>query len=241
MSMPLENTVIETLNQPATSSTEKPTESKELNELFGALAKAQMEMEIASKDSKNPFFKSTYADFSSIILASRPYLSKNGICIIQRIVPNEKEESVLYTRMGHTSGQWMESSISVIPVKPKKNDAGRTIGEERTGDIQAFGSRLTYLRRYMYMSMVGIVCSDDDDDGNAAAKADNNMRSRPSTISRAQLDVISNELRGYPQLTEAVLKGYQISKLSDLPNAKYSTCLEGIKTKKLAIEAKGGN
>ena len=65
-----------------------PFESTELSELFTALSKAQLEMEVAKTDSVNPFFKSKYADLASVVKASRPHLAKNGLSIIQRVIPN---------------------------------------------------------------------------------------------------------------------------------------------------------
>jgi len=130
-------------------------ESKELNKLFEALSKAQSEMETAKTDRTNPFFKSKYADFPSVVRASRPYLTKNGICVIQRTRTTGEDRVFLFTRLCHSSGQWIESSIVVKPTKP---------------DIQSMGSYLTYLKRYLYAAITGVVSSDEDDDGEFAMK-----------------------------------------------------------------------
>jgi hypothetical protein len=39
-------------------------------------------------------------------------------------------------------------------------------------DIQSLGSYLTYLRRYTYSAIVGVVASEEDDDGEAATGRD---------------------------------------------------------------------
>src|SRR5690554_2301408 len=119
----------------------KTTESECLNELFAALAKAQQEMEIAKNDSLNPFFKSKYSDLASVIKASRPYLSKNGLCVIQ-LVRTEPQGLFLYTRLAHSSGQWIESKMPIDPAKK---------------DIQSLGSHMTYVKRYSYAAIVGVV------------------------------------------------------------------------------------
>ena len=129
--------------------------TEELGELFAALAKAQSMMPDAKTDSKNPFFKSKYADLSSIVKASRKALSENGLAVTQFIhdisMPHSEEvDSFLFTRLGHVSGQWIESFIRVSPPKT---------------DIQSLGSYLTYLRRYSYSAIVGVVASGEDDDG----------------------------------------------------------------------------
>ena len=57
--------------------------SPQIDQLATALAKAQSEMAVAAKNQKNPFFKSSYADFEAIINASRPSLCKYGLSVVQ--------------------------------------------------------------------------------------------------------------------------------------------------------------
>ena len=57
--------------------------SESINELGAALSKAQGIIEGAKKDSNNPFFKSKYADLSSVWESCRLALSSNGLSIIQ--------------------------------------------------------------------------------------------------------------------------------------------------------------
>jgi hypothetical protein len=59
------------------------TTSESINEIAAALAKAQSEMGGAVKDSANPFFKSKYADLSSVWDACRGPLTKNGLSVVQ--------------------------------------------------------------------------------------------------------------------------------------------------------------
>ncbi len=124
------------------------------NELFAALAKSQAEMNTAEPTSTNPFFKSKYADFSEIVKVSRPALTKNGLCVIQRVINNETGME-LCTTLGHSSGQYIESIIKINPLKT---------------DVQSLGSYITYLKRYAYTAIVGVVVSDEDDDGEASMK-----------------------------------------------------------------------
>ena len=57
--------------------------SENINEISSALAKAQGKIENATKDSSNPFFKSKYADLTSVWAACRKQLSENGLSVIQ--------------------------------------------------------------------------------------------------------------------------------------------------------------
>lgn len=218
----------ETSNEPVYSTPPvvkaNPYESQELDQLFTALAKAQMEMEIAKTDSVNPFFKSKYCDLAGIVKASRPSLAKNGLSIIQRVLPNGSGILYLFTRLCHASGQWMESRMPITPPK---------------SDIQTLGSYITYLRRYSYASMACVIATEEDDDGEKAMESPRRMgvaSTGVSRISKPQLQVISNELEGYEEVLESLLKGFSISKLSDLPDKHYSKCLERIREIRRAKE-----
>lgn len=192
------------------------TESAELGELFGALAKAQATMEAAAKDSANPFFKSTYADLASVVKASRKALAANGLCVIQTLGRQEGYQ-VLRTRLGHSSGQWMES---VMQINPPKND------------VQTLGSYITYLRRYAYGAICGVVAASEDDDAETVmvhTRGSQAAKEGGKTIERAQLEILSRELEGHPDLVEEVLSKMKLSKLADLPANQFTKVLERIR------------
>lgn len=137
--------------------------SPEIDQLATALAKAQGEMNIAGKNQKNPFFKSSYADFQAIIQASRPALCKYGLSVVQPPFIYEESEpnstvqlgsSYLVTILMHSSGQWIKSKARHNPPK---------------NDIQSLSSYNTYLKRMCYSSLIGVVTGDDDDDDGEAA------------------------------------------------------------------------
>ncbi len=126
--------------------------SPQIDQLATALAKAQSEMTVAAKNQKNPFFKSSYADFEAIINASRPALTKHGLSIVQPPFIYEDGNSYLVTILMHASGQWIKSKARHNPPKT---------------DIQSLSSYNTYLKRMCYTSLVG-VATGEDDDGQAA-------------------------------------------------------------------------
>lgn len=119
--------------------------------LAAALAKAQGEIEGATKDASNPAFRSKYATLASIWDACRAALSKNGIAVVQSPGTDDAGAVTMTTMLIHSSGQWMQGALAVKPMKP---------------DAQGVGSVVTYLRRYALAAMVG-VAPDDDDDGEA--------------------------------------------------------------------------
>jgi len=124
--------------------------SETINEISVALSKAQGEVANPVFNKTNPHFKSSYADLSSVLNAVRPVLSKNGISIMQ-LTNLEESGLVLYTRLTHSSGQWIES---VYPVTA-------------SGKHQEIAASLTYAKRLSLSAIVG-VAGEDDDDGNAA-------------------------------------------------------------------------
>ncbi len=126
--------------------------SPTLSELGKALAIAQGKMRVAIKDSKNPFFKSTYADLASVWAACREALTSNGLSVIQFPVTTD-EMAGISSMLLHTSGEFVEEEF-LLPVKDKT--------------AQGFGSAFTYSRRFALAAIAGIV-ADDDDDGQAAS------------------------------------------------------------------------
>jgi hypothetical protein len=127
--------------------------SESISKIAPALLKAQKAITFAIKDAKNPQFKSTYADLSSVIDATKPALNDAGICFIQMPAPSDQGCLALTTRLIHESGEWIESTAT-CPLQKH--------------DPQGYGSALTYLKRYSLASAVGLY--QDDDDGNAASK-----------------------------------------------------------------------
>ena len=125
-----------------------------MKELFTAFAKAQAEMEAATKDSANPFFKSKYADLNSVMGAVKPAFAKHGLAFVQ-VCHDADNCAKVETIIVHESGQQLSAGSVSVPVS--KHDA------------QGYGSALTYARRYSLAAAAGVGA--EDDDGNAAAKA----------------------------------------------------------------------
>jgi hypothetical protein len=122
--------------------------SENLNELATALCKAQNEMGGAVKDAKNPFFKSSYADLTSVIKAIKEPFNKNGLSYVQLPTTSDGGKGIgVKTIIMHTSGQFIESEF-YLPITKS--------------DPQAGGSAITYARRYALQAMAGIPTADDD-------------------------------------------------------------------------------
>lgn len=128
--------------------------SESIKALAMALNKAQDEMGGAAKDNKNPFFKSKYADLSSVVKAIKEPFAKNGLSYSQFPVYRDGFCGV-ETILMHVSGEFICSEL-LLPVTKK--------------DPQAAGSAITYARRYALQSIAGIPSEDDDGQAATAAK-----------------------------------------------------------------------
>ena len=126
-------------------------QSDSIDQLASALAEAQGELEAAKKTSKNPFFKSTYADLSEVVSTLKPVFPKNGLSYIQ--LPGIAGS--LSTQVMHKSGQWIRQTATVTLSKT---------------DPQSVGSAITYMRRYGLTGAAGLAT--EDDDGNGASQGD---------------------------------------------------------------------
>jgi len=215
----------------------EPTKSEKLKELFTALAKAQGEMKSAQLSSENPYFKSKYADLNELIKTSRPALSKNGLSVIQQILPNEDGQNILNSLLCHSSGEWISTQMKILPPK---------------ADIQSLGSYITYLRRYSYASLVGITTADADDDGEIAVATHrklyakgtalntkyNPKENKYETITKEQLEELEYELAAYSDIAEQILDGFKIQSLADMPKSKFLPAISRIREIKLLRDGK---
>lgn len=210
-----------------------PFRSVEIKELATALAKAQGEMNVADLNKSNPFFKSKYADLMSVVQASRPALSKYGLSVVQSIIHQDDGASTLYTILLHTSGQYIESRMRIIPPK---------------NDIQTISSYTTYLKRMAYASLIVVTVGEEDDDAEismtvhrdamtkgTALNTNYNPRENPAeVVSADQYDELQYELEGYGDISEMILLGLKIQSLKDMPKQKYQASINRIREIKLA-------
>jgi len=201
-------------------------QSEQINELASALAKAQSEIQPALKDSINPFFKSKYADLSSVWNACKAALTKNGLAVIQTM-DNLNGQLVLLTTLAHSSGQWMRS---ILPIVSARQDA------------QSIGSAITYMRRYSLAAIVGVT-TDDDDDGNSATYTSPSVESsRPSQIitkeEAIELESMLNECdENFISNVKNYLKGLNINSFNQLPKANHAAIRKRIINKISELES----
>lgn len=127
--------------------------------VYTKLFMVQSEMPTIPKTATNPHFKSKYADLPTIMEILQPILAKHRVLLLQPILSSDNDNIVtICTRFVDIDSGKGVSSITTMP-----------IGNNKTP--QAFGSAITYARRYALCSFLGIV-ADEDDDANSASNTD---------------------------------------------------------------------
>jgi hypothetical protein len=142
------------------------TKSDNLDKFGAAMAKVQEAIGCAIKGSVNPHFKNKYADLTAVWETWQAVGPANGFSVMQ--FPGhydaEGKSMAMDQIVIHSSGQWVQSELS-IPLSK--------------ADAQAYGSANTYARRYSLAAAVGI-CPDDDDGNAASSRAPQREQSQES-------------------------------------------------------------
>jgi hypothetical protein len=148
--------------------------------LAEALVAIQAEAPAIPLDSTNPHFKSKFASLAGVMDRVRPVATKNGVAVVQ--LPTTQEGApALTTRLIHSSGEEIESTMLLLPSKP---------------DPQGQGSALTYARRYMVLAMLGLVGDEDDDANAASGPAQAKPQAKPEgTISAERVNQLGKGIR----------------------------------------------
>lgn len=186
-------------------------QSESIKELATALSKAQGELMSAKKDSINPHFKSKYADLASIWDACRVPLANNGLAVIQFPAEFTNNQMTLITRLTHSSGEWLEQSMTA-PVSK--------------ADPQGIGSCLTYMRRYSLAAVTGVY--QDDDDGNAASLA---PKERPATLTAEEVEKVTQLATDTNTDILNIAKFYGKKEIKEVERLHFSKIVEQLEKK----------
>lgn len=130
--------------------------SESIGEIAKALLATQKIIGAAAKKSKNPFFKSAYADLSEVIDTVKEPLNANGITFLQ-IIDEGEHGAVVETTLLHESGEYISGRTPVFVVTKRDKS-----GNIELHDPQALGSGITYSKRYGLQAICGLPTEDDD-------------------------------------------------------------------------------
>ena len=149
------------------------TTSEETTKIVGALLTFNKEMGVVGKTSKNPFFKSNYADLPTILKATKEPLDKAGLTVTHFPVGDNR----LITRLSHSSGQFYQSMNYMKSVKD---------------DPQARGSVITYMMRYAVGAVLGLSIDKDDDANSSTRPSAPILKVMTPTIKDAMLKYVED-------------------------------------------------
>src|SRR3990167_1868809 len=181
------------------------TQSEHVGKLAEALSKAQSSMTEAKEDSKNPFFKSNYADLTSIWRACKDSLSTNGLAISQ-VTGFMEGQLFLVTTLIHSSGEWMKGYYPLYLAKQ---------------DPQAVGSAITYARRYALAAIVGVCKEGEDDDAENAQ----DRKAPKELINDEQLKSLIKAVGSDVEAKDIILKRFSAKAFNEIPKENFATMM----------------
>ena len=182
--------------------------SESIAALAAALNKAQSQMGGAAKTANNPFFKSKYADLSSVVQAIKEPFAENGLSYVQFPISTNSAIGVV-TRLMHESGEYLEQEY-YLPLQKL--------------DPQAAGAAITYARRYALQSIAGIPA--EDDDGESAM-----LRGKPKTITPPQVESLYDALSESDSDLEKFLRTFGKTSVESFTEPEYIRALQMIEMK----------
>ncbi len=122
------------------------TEAPEHKNLAAALVAIQQERPEILKNRDGHNYK--YADLDQTLDAIMPVISKHGVSFIAKPKVDEHGKPVLYYKATHAaSGEFEDGEMPLLLGK---------------ADMQAYGSSLTYARRYAVQAVFNLAAEDDD-------------------------------------------------------------------------------
>jgi hypothetical protein len=124
-------------------------QSAEIKELLLSLKSLQNVMPTMIKDKKG--YGYNYTDLDTIVSTIRPLLQDHDLGFMQSLTM-VNDNPAITTRIFHSSGQYIQDTISL----PKMEMKGTTAA-------QNMGAAITYMRRYSLCAMLGITADEDID------------------------------------------------------------------------------
>ena len=182
--------------------------SESIAALAAALNVAQSQMGGAQKTATNPFFKSKYADLSSVVQAIKEPFADNGLAYVQFPISTQSSIGVV-TRLMHESGEYLEQEY-YLPLQKL--------------DPQAAGAAITYARRYALQSIAGIPAEDDDGESTM-------IRGKPKTISPPQVESLYEALEESDSDIDKFLKTFGKESVESFTEPEYIRALTMIEMK----------
>lgn len=152
-----------------------------------------------------------YARFEDLISVIRPHLAAHGFSLSFR-VERQAAEITIAGVLGHAGGHSETTSL------PLPADASGS-----KNNVQAWGSAISYGKRYVALTLLGIATEDEDDDGRKAGAG--------PTISDDQAIALRDLIEATGTDEAAFCKYLGTDKLSQLPAQAFERAMMALKKK----------
>jgi len=220
--------------------------SEKIDELLEAKLNFLDEISPIGRDSNA--LRGKYASLKSLMSHSQSALKKNFLSVDQIDLPYYFDPSTyngttyLHTILTHTkSKQWIKS-INPYPTRMLEYDPTPTIGERGKKEyptlmmvIPEYGKANTYIRRYVYKQILGIIIDDEyDEDGNnnnqqkkyiaptQTINPYNQEKATEEVLTPQQVQVFHREFSGQTHIYEKIFERFKISKIDMVPRDKFN-------------------
>jgi hypothetical protein len=208
-----------------------------MKKLAAALAKAQLSFEQIKKDKTvrvrtktGGEYTFSYAPLESIICAVRPALAANNLFITQALTSIDGNDFI-ETTLVHASGEFLQNLVPVL------------VQEQGP---QAYGSAITYARRYGVTTLLCIVAEDDDDangaEGNSmqpaskAAPRGKTTGAEVKLIDADQAEKLRTTLKDLNGDEPAFAKFFGVQSLEKLPASQWAAAQAALEAKRRKMQ-----
>lgn len=193
--------------------------ARQAEQAYGAaMNAAQKAIPHVAKNQRNTHTKSDYANLEAVSEAADPIIHQHGFSLSYGTdtsdLPNHYRITCDVTHAdGHTKRFHAD-----IP-----SDSAGAKGQSNKNATQAFGSTMTYGRRYLKCLIFDIKTGDRDDDGNRASGGD--------VISEDQLANLREQIEAANADVQRFCRHFRIEALPNLPAAKFEEAMRMLKAK----------
>jgi hypothetical protein len=180
-----------------------------------AMGEAQAEMPQILRDATNTHTKSRYATLEAISKRMNPIITKHGFSLSFGTGKADLPDHYRVTcEVEHIGGHTKHYHADV------PSDAAGSQGTRNKNATQAFGSTMTYGRRYLKMLIFDVATTNEDDDGIMAGSGesitDEHLQQLRELIEEKNIDIAR------------FCKFLGVEALPDLPDARFKEAVDAI-------------
>lgn len=196
---------------------ERITDKRAQQAYYDAMQAAQAEMPAVFKGAKGQ--NSRYATLEHIAAKMKPVIEKHGFSLTFGTADAPLQHHYRVTcRIAHKAGH-----SEVIHADVPADGTGAKGGNSSMNVVQAFGSTMTYARRYLTLLAFNIATTDQKDDDGAGAAG---------SITPEQIEILNKIGKEANASMKAFLKFMNVERIEDIPANQFEKAKHALETKK---------